>query len=347
MTKNMNNKKTTLVPTKTEDYLDQDPAIRGQRYCCLSFISPEEVIKNKEVYFVEKFLKSYSTEMNELFTNMIEMFKEKSEITDGLRGIQERYPYVFDTSKVNEEYNFYKAFNSDKLENDYLEHNNFQTTIRGLKVRGSYESLKEAQIRAQVLKRIDDNFNVFVAEVGCWCPWSPNPEELENQEYAETHLNTLVKQYVENQKEKDVFFLERKEKLKSLALEDNEKNNKKYNTPKVSIVTDIPEDPKEDTPPVSNEDTPLDLNEDTRDKTVEKMVGEIIDKIVKQANTEDNANTETPIDITTLDKKPDEIIELDEVKDRLNADDPWMQRLKENLNVSANNNKDVPITDAE
>jgi hypothetical protein len=325
MTKNMNNKKTTLVPTKTEDYLDQDPAIRGQRYCCLSFISPEEVIKNKEVYFVEKFLKSYSTEMNELFTNMIEMFKEKSEITDGLRGIQERYPYVFDTSKVNEEYNFYKAFNSDKLENDYLEHNNFQTTIRGLKVRGSYESLKEAQIRAQVLKRIDDNFNVFVAEVGCWCPWSPNPEELENQEYAETHLNTLVKQYVENQKEKDVFFLERKEKLKQLALEDNEKNNKKYNTPKVSI------DPKEDTPPVSNEDT--------RDKTVEKMVGDIIDKIVKQAD--------TPIDITTLDKKPDEIIELDEVKDRLNADDPWMQRLKENLNVSANNNKDVPNPDAE
>jgi hypothetical protein len=58
--------------------------------------------------------------------------------------------------------------------------------------------------------------------VGCWCPWSPNPEDLEDQEYAETQLNTLMKKYKENAQLKDNFFEQRKqEKIeKSLAAKD-------------------------------------------------------------------------------------------------------------------------------
>jgi hypothetical protein len=47
--------------------------------------------------------------------------------------------------------------------------------------------------------------------VGCWCPWSPNPEDLENQEYSETQLNTIMKKYKENQENRDVFYTERKD----------------------------------------------------------------------------------------------------------------------------------------
>ena len=214
-----------LIPTKQADYLEQDQEIRGQKYVCVSFISPEDVIKNKETYFLNKYLASFSKELTELFTNTKEAFKENTEFVDALHGIQERHSHVFNGDKLGDDFEFFKATNGSKLENDYLEVNQFQTSIRGLKVRGSYETFKEAQIRAQVLKRMDDRFNVFVAQVGCWCPWSPNPDELENQEYAETQLNTLVKNYYDNQQEKDAFFNERKDMLRNKAIEENKLKN--------------------------------------------------------------------------------------------------------------------------
>jgi hypothetical protein len=213
-----------LVSTKKHDYLDQDPPIRGQKFCCISFVSPEDVIRSKDVFFFENFITSFSKELQTLFSNAIETFAENVEFVDGLKGIKERYDVLFDTSKINEEFNFYKGIHGTKLEAEYLEKNNFQTSIRGFKVRGSYESLQEAQQRCQLLKRMDENFNVYVAEVGCWCPWSPNPEELENQEYGETHLNTLMKKYLDNQKEKDQFFLERKRMMAEKAKKEGQEN---------------------------------------------------------------------------------------------------------------------------
>ena len=56
-----------------------------------------------------------------------------------------------------------------------------------------------------------DKFNIFVAQVGVWCPWSPNPEEIQEQEYAETQLNTLMKGYRENMELRDQFYEQRKE----------------------------------------------------------------------------------------------------------------------------------------
>ena len=56
----------TTVSVKEEDYLDQDPPLRGQNFVCMSFLSPEEILKKKEVYFFEQFLSEFSKDMNEL-----------------------------------------------------------------------------------------------------------------------------------------------------------------------------------------------------------------------------------------------------------------------------------------
>lgn len=44
---------------KKEVYLEADKEIPGQHYVCLSFISPQDVLKNKDVYFFSEFLKDY------------------------------------------------------------------------------------------------------------------------------------------------------------------------------------------------------------------------------------------------------------------------------------------------
>ena len=60
----------TTVSVKEEDYLDQDPPLRGQNFVCMSFLSPEEILKKKEVYFFEQFLSEFSKDMNEFFDKL-------------------------------------------------------------------------------------------------------------------------------------------------------------------------------------------------------------------------------------------------------------------------------------
>ena len=33
------------------DLLDEDKGIAGQKYCCLSFVSPEKIIENKHLFY--------------------------------------------------------------------------------------------------------------------------------------------------------------------------------------------------------------------------------------------------------------------------------------------------------
>jgi hypothetical protein len=118
---------------------------------------------------------------------------------------------------MNEQYNFYKNVNNDDLESNYHRDNNFITSMRGIKVRGTFDTIEEAKNRSEFLKKIDNKFNIYIAQVGCWCPWSPNPECLENQEYAETQLNTLMKEYKKNMDNRDVIFENRKQSIATNA----------------------------------------------------------------------------------------------------------------------------------
>ena len=40
------------VETLEEDFLEVDPEIPGQKYCCLSFLSPEKLMKDKNLFYV-------------------------------------------------------------------------------------------------------------------------------------------------------------------------------------------------------------------------------------------------------------------------------------------------------
>ena len=206
-----------LVPVSEMDYLDEDPPLRGQNYACLSFINPDEVIKKKDVFFFEMFLKNFSIEMNEFFNRLTEKYKDEIDI---IRTIKDNHTYIFNPDELYENYLYYVNNNNANLDKDYLEKNNYQTSMRGLKIRGVFDTLKEAEIRAQVLKKVDNRFNVYVGQVGCWVPFAPNPDDIQNQEYAESELNTLMKNYKENQEKKDIFYEERKRELQVLKMKE-------------------------------------------------------------------------------------------------------------------------------
>lgn len=171
----------------TEDFLEVDQSIPGQNYACISFVSPEEVLKKKELFMVHKYLKTVASK------------------------------YDLDQSKIEDEFKDFMYSNSEILEKEFYQDNDFRTTVRGVKVRGTYDTLREAQVRAKILQKRDPNFNVYVGQVGFWLPWDPNPHKVDNQEYAEGELNTLVQKYRENQSKKDTHFQENIEYVKEQA----------------------------------------------------------------------------------------------------------------------------------
>lgn len=196
-----------LVSVKEVDYLEEDKNIRGQNYVLLSFISPEDVIKNKEVYYFSKFLEQFGKDMKTLFDGIQAKYPDSKDLIDTLKV---NHSYVYDNSELEEQYKFFKSTKSSEIESDYHRDNNFQTTMRGIKVRGTFDTIEEAKNRSEFLKRSDNKFDIYIATVGAWVPWSPNPNDLSDQEFSETQLNTLMKQYKKNMDSKDEIFEKRR-----------------------------------------------------------------------------------------------------------------------------------------
>jgi uncharacterized protein YjbI with pentapeptide repeats len=214
-----------------EDFLEVDPKIPGQNYVCLSFVSPEKVMKQKEVFFTSKFMDYIFNDENDLYSKDIRakfLNKEVKPTYEAIKTMYEDWKYTRTTD----------------LEAEFHEINDFKTTMRGMKVRGVYDSHKEANVRAQILRRKDPSFNVFVGQVGYWLPWDPECESVPTQEYQEGMLNDLVKQYKENLTSKDELYEQVKnEKIEKAKKEINERKEalRAQNEMKVT-----PDDNKED-----------------------------------------------------------------------------------------------------
>lgn len=209
-----------MLPVQETDLLEQDPVIRGQTYVCMSFLSPEEIIKKKETYYFENYVQHISVKLNELVNGLEELYKSDS---DKFRAVREEFEYLFKPDKIHEEFNVFTENNKTVLDKEFNDKYDFQTNVRGIKVRGVYESIDEAKVRCEKLRKLDQNkFPIFIGEVGCWCPWNPNPSEINDQEYAIDSLNTLMHEYDKNIESKNEHYAERKADFKERIAE-NEK----------------------------------------------------------------------------------------------------------------------------
>jgi len=182
--------------TEEEDYLEVDAQIPGQNFVCLSFISPENVLKQKDRFFFNSYIKSLEVNDNGVVSLKSDEFEQNFED--------------------------YISINSKDLEEEFHKLNNFQTTVRGVKIRGVYNTQEEANKRAADIQRLDRNFNVFVGQVGYWLPWDAEPSDVAENEYLEKDLNELMKQYKSNQIKKEVFYQQQIDETKKQALIDAE-----------------------------------------------------------------------------------------------------------------------------
>ena len=95
-------------------------------------------------------------------------------------------------------------------------------TMSTLKVRGCYETYEDAKKRADFLRNIDPNINVYVGEVGKWLPFDDDPENAKEHDYQNKRLNEMMKGYLENQEKAKEFHEQRKNEMIMKTLKENE-----------------------------------------------------------------------------------------------------------------------------
>lgn len=66
--------------------------------------------------------------------------------------------------------------------------------IRGLKIRGCFETREEADKHVEKLRQADKLFDIYVGEVGKWLPWDET-EQVEDEKYDDEQLQTLMEGY--------------------------------------------------------------------------------------------------------------------------------------------------------
>lgn len=222
--------------TKYVDLCDEDPPLAGQKFACMSFVSPDKILKKREVYLFNQFIKNwefsksmeryfefihfiaykYNLKVETLITDFNEFVKEE---TDKLKksGIEDDYKNFLDKQE-------------DKLNETFNREHAFQTSVRGLKIRGVYSTQDEAEERCKKMREHDPNHDIYVGPVGVWVPWDPDAYKTGRVEHLEEELNALHKEKLKNEEMAKKEFEERVRETKKKAIMENiEKANKSGN----------------------------------------------------------------------------------------------------------------------
>jgi hypothetical protein len=171
-----------MTDTKEKiDYLSVDDPIPGQNYVCMSFVSPEKLIHDFKAFQMCKFLQSYCKDLDLKYDEIYSKYED--------------YIYKY----------------AEELQRDYDEKNEYKTSMRGIKVRGVYNTKDEAENRAKTLSRIDSTFNVFVGQVGYWLPWDPCADNVDKEVFQNDQLNQLMEGYEKNNINREIFYEELKQ----------------------------------------------------------------------------------------------------------------------------------------
>ena len=214
---------------KYVDLLDEDKPVAGQKWVCMSFVSPDKILKKKELFFFEEFLKHWDYSKGvQKFSQFLNFISYKYNMnfdkimSDYQEFIKSEESELVKTT-IGDDYKNFLDAKEEELEKVFNEMHNFQTNTRGVKVRGSYPSREEAELRCKLLRELDPNHDIYVGPVGTWVPWEPEAYRTGRVEYLNDELNQLMHEKNKNEKQAKREFEKRVADAKKKAIEDNKK----------------------------------------------------------------------------------------------------------------------------
>ncbi len=100
----------------------------------------------------------------------------------------------------------------------------------GLKIRGAFATKPEADAHIKRLMKTDNLFDVYLVDMYKWL-LLPAPEKIDDVQYQETYLNTMVSEYKESQILARQHFQERKQKIMEEGLDKHLTEDEKVDPP--------------------------------------------------------------------------------------------------------------------
>ena len=211
------------------DLLEEDKPIAQQKFVCVSFISPENILKKKEIFLFEKFIQNWdflkSMQKYASFTGFLSYKYNlpadqlSQDFTDFCKEEHEK----LSKESIEDDYKSFLDKYTESLELEFNKEHKFQTNTRGIKIRGVYPTQEEAEMRAKMLRENDPHFDVFVGPVGLWMPWDPDAYRTGKVEHLEAQLNELMANKQQNEANAKDYFEQRVKETKIKAHEENKK----------------------------------------------------------------------------------------------------------------------------
>lgn len=212
---------------KYVDLCDEDTQLAGQKFTCLSFVSPENILKKREGFLFDEFIKQweFTKSMSKFgdFLNFV-AYKYGAKIEDLTEDFNE-FAKSEEKKLREEEFEYHFSTFCDKNEESlnlrFSREHAFQTSTRGLKVRGVFNTQEEAELRCKKLRETDPNHDIFVGPVGMWIPWDPDAYKTGRIEFMEEELNQLHSEKVKNEDLAKQAFDQRVKDAKKKAIMEN------------------------------------------------------------------------------------------------------------------------------
>ena len=217
------------VNSKYVDLLDEDKPIAGQKFACLSFISPEHIIQQRDHYFFQKFVEHWDIhKSSEKFLQFLSFVSYKygvkfDKLTEDFQQFKESEKELIVKTDIVDDYKSFLDQHEERLDAEFGAEHEFQTSVRGIKVRGVFPSQKEAELRCKMLREADPNHDVFVGPVGLWVPFHPEAYKTGRVEYMEETLNQLMSEKKKNEEQAKSEFDKRVKEAKQKAIEENKR----------------------------------------------------------------------------------------------------------------------------
>lgn len=218
---------------KYVDLLEEDKPIAGQKFVCVSFCSPEKILKDKQIFYFEEFLKKWELSKSmEKFVQFLNFVSYKynisfDDVSNDFKEFVKEEKESINKSSMDDDFKTFVDNSEEELQKQFDIAHNFQTNTRGLKIRGSYPTQEEAELRCKMLREVDPNHDVFVGPVGLWMPWDPEAYKTGRVEYMEEELNQLMSEKTKNESNAKTAFDQRVKESKQKAIEENVKNAEK------------------------------------------------------------------------------------------------------------------------
>ena len=209
------------------DLCDEDPPIAGQKFACMSFVSPEKILKKREVFLFEQFIQQWEfakcMEKTTDFVNFLS-YKYNLKVDNVMADFTEfakEEEAKLKASNLDDDFKNFMDKNEDKLSEQFQRAHAFQTSVRGLKLRGVFPTQDEAEIKCKKLRDADPNHDIFVGPIGMWIPWDPDAYKTGRVEFMEEELNQLHHEKLKNETRAKEEFERRIKETKQKAIKEN------------------------------------------------------------------------------------------------------------------------------